>query len=108
MEVKEIKRFKFFGNTYTIKYVDVCPLVEGQEDGAFNRGMIEPSTSTIYIATKDGAGKSYSKDRMDQTLRHELMHMVFLEGQYIHEYDDEPIVEWCAKAIGELLNKHVI
>ena len=48
MEFKN-KTFKFFGETWSIKFVDQAPLTEGQEEGAFNNGVISPTKRTIFI-----------------------------------------------------------
>lgn len=37
MEFKN-RTFKFFEETWSIKFVDQAPVIEGQEEGAFNNG----------------------------------------------------------------------
>ena len=34
--------------------------------------------------------------------------MIFLSGQYLSCYDDEPLVEWTAKALGQLTKSNLI
>ena len=107
MEFKN-KTFKFFGETWYIKYVDHAPLLEDQADNAFNGGVIMPLKRTIYISTKWPNGKPINKESIENSLRHELAHLIFLNGQYFNCYNDEPLVEWTAKSLGILLNQHVI
>ena len=107
MEFKN-RTFKFFGESWSIKFVDQAPLVEGQGEGAFNGGTIVPTKRTIYISTKWPNGKAIDKETIENTIRHELVHMIFLNGQYINCYDDEPLVEWTAKAIGQLIKSNLI
>ena len=107
MEFKN-KTFKFFGETWSIKFVDQAPLTEGQEEGAFNNGVICPTKRTIWISTKWPNGKAIDKETIENTIRHELVHMIFLSGQYLSCYDDEPLVEWTAKALGQLIKSNLI
>lgn len=107
MEFKN-KTFKFFGETWSIKFVDQAPLTEGQEEGAFNGGVICPIERTIWISTKWPNGKAIDKESIENSVRHELVHMIFLNGQYIDCYDNEALVEWTAKAIGQLIKSKLI
>lgn len=107
MEFKN-KTFKFFGETWSIKFVDQAPLTEGQEEGDFNNGVISPTKRTIFISTKWPNGKAIEKATIKNTIRHELVHMIFLSGQYLSCYDDEPLVEWTAKALGQLIKSNLI
>lgn len=107
MEFKN-RTFKFFGQVWSIKFVDHAPLTEGQEEGAFNNGVISPAKRTIWISTKWPNGKAIDKETIENTVRHELVHMIFLNGQYLNYYDDEPLVEWTAKAIGQLVKSNLI
>lgn len=107
MEFKN-RTFKFFGETWSIKFVDQAPLTEGQEEGAFNNGVISPTKRTIFISTKWPNGKAIEEVTIKNTIRHELVHMIFLSGQYLSCYDDEPLVEWTAKALGQLTKSNLI
>lgn len=107
MEFKN-RRFNFFGDVWAIKYVDHAPLLEHQSDGDFNGGVIMPLKRTIYISTKWPDGKPISEETIKGALRHELSHLIFLSGQYLRCYEDEPLVEWVAKSLGVFLNSHII
>lgn len=103
MQYKD-KTFKFLNATYTIKYVNTIP---SDEEGVVF-GQCNIVDRIILIATKSPEGKPYPKDRIEQTLRHELMHMILFEGQYLTSYSDEPLVEWLAKSIGVLLTNKLL
>lgn len=107
MEFKN-RTFKFFGQAWSIKFVDHAPIIEGQKEGDFNSGVITPTKRTIWISTKWPNGKAIDKETIENTVRHELVHMIFLNGQYLNCYDDEPLVEWTAKAIGQLIKSNLI
>ena len=36
------------------------------------------------------------------------MHVILLEGQYLNEGADEPLVEWLAKSLGILIKEKLI
>lgn len=107
MEFKN-RTFKFFGETWSIKFVDQASLIEGQAEGTFNGGIIIPTKRTIEISTKWPNGKAIEEATIKNTIRHELVHMIFLSGQYLGCYDDEPLVEWTAKALGQLIKSNLI
>lgn len=107
MEFKD-RKFKMFDETWYIKYVDHAPLTPDQDEDAFNGGLISPTRRTIFISTKWPDGKPISKESVENSLRHELAHLILLSGQYLSCYNDEPLVEWIAKSLGILLKQHVI
>ena len=107
MEFKD-RKFNFFGDVWSIKYVDHAPLIEGQEEGTFNGGVLSPLKRTIYISTKWPDGKPISEETVKNSLRHELAHLIFLSGQYLNCYEDEPLVEWVTKSLGVFLKSHLI
>lgn len=106
MEFKN-RTFKFFDDIWSIKFVDHAPLTEGQDEDAFNGGIINPTKRTIYISTKWPDGKPIRKESIENSVRHELVHLIFLSGQYLSCYEDEPLVEWSAKALGVLSKQHL-
>ena len=104
MEFKNIK-FKIFDSTWNIKFED--KYFKADEGGTIF-GETDPNTRTIRISLRDINGNPYKENNIRVTVLHELFHAIFLEGQYLNEYNDEPIVEWSAKCINSLLNQHVI
>lgn len=106
MEFKN-RKFRFLDSVWKIEFVDRCPLLEGQEGGT-NFGLCDPDRKVITIGLKDIDGKPYAKEQVLNTLRHELVHMVFFEGQYLACFNDEPLCEWLAKSIGILIKSKII
>lgn len=98
------RTLRFLNATYRIKYVDTIP----SDEGNIIFGQCDIVNRIILVATKSPDGKSYPQDRIEQTLRHELMYMVCFEGQYHDEYQDEPFIEWLAKSIGILKKNGLI
>lgn len=104
MEFKN-RKFKIFDSTWNIKFEDKYFKTD---EGGTLLGETDPNTRTIRISLRDINGNPYKEDNIRVTVLHELFHAIFLEGQYLNEYNDEPIVEWSAKCINSLLNQHVI
>lgn len=107
MEFKN-RKFTFINSVYTIKFVDRVPLMRGQDDESTNFGTFDPDSKEILIGLKDKNGKPFPEKQVMNTLRHELVHMILFEGQYLTSYSDEPLVEWLAKSIGVLLTNKLL
>lgn len=104
MEFKN-RTFKFFNETYSIRYVDH---IDSEEDGTYSFGCTDLVNKVITIALKGSDGKQYSSAHLEQILRHELVHVILAEGQYLEESLNESLVEWIAKCIGILKEKGLI
>ena len=99
------KRFNIFGTKYRIKFMDVVPNDNSEN---FTWGDTDGRIHVIRIATKDINGKPIPEDELDITIKHELMHAIFSEGQYSSCNTDEPLVEWCARCIHSLKKQGVL
>lgn len=104
MELKD-RKFRFMNSIYTIRFVDRIPTVG---EGVTFFGQFNADKKEILIGTKSEEGKPYPETQIRNTLRHELMHMIMFEGQYLNSYSDEPQIEWLAKSIGILLEKNIL
>lgn len=102
MEFKN-KKFKFINSIYELKFVD---RIGNQDEVIF--GQLDPDLKQILIATKDVNGNTYKENQIKNTILHELIHLIFFEGQYHECYEDEPLVEWLAKSIKLLIDKKII
>lgn len=105
MEFKN-RKFKIFDSIWSIKFEDKH--LKAEDNGGTILGDTDPNTRTIRISLRDINGNPYKENNIRVTVLHELFHAIFLEGQYLNEYNDEPIVEWSAKCINSLLNQHII
>ena len=92
-----------FGEKYKIRYVDNIPSDDGYVYGQYNRvkGLIE-------VALLDDEGKPLSKETVRISLLHEIMHAIFSAGQYREQNDNEPLVEWCAKCLNQLIKSNIL
>lgn len=97
--------FKFFNEVYSIRYVDH---IDSEDDNTYSFGCTDLVNKVITIALKGSDDKRYSDSHIKQILRHELVHVILAEGQYLEENLDEPLVEWLAKCIGILKEKGLI
>lgn len=104
MEFKN-RAFKFFNETYSIRYVDH---IDSEEDGTYSFGCTDLVNKVITIALKGSNDRQYSNTHIEQILRHELVHVILAEGQYLEESLNESLVEWIAKCIGILKEKGLI
>lgn len=104
MEFKN-RKFKIFDSIWSIKFENKHFKAE---DVGTIFGETDPNTRTIRISLKDINGNPYKEDNVRVTVLHELLHAIFFEGQYLSEYNDEPIVEWSAKCLNSLINQHII
>lgn len=100
-----VKKFDMFGTQYTIEYVDV---VKCDDENMFCWGDTDGRTHTIRIATKDMNGKKISKEELEITVLHELVHAILNEGQYREYSNNEPLVEWCARCLHSLKVQKVV
>lgn len=96
------KVINLFGTKFTIKYVNT--LID-EETGSFLYGRTDSIYNKVEISTKLPDGTSLPEEEIELTLWHELFHVIFFNGQYLHCYQDEPLVEWSAKCIKTLLKQ---
>jgi hypothetical protein len=98
METKDFK-FTIANDNWLVKYVD--NLEDGEGNVLFGQTLY--GDNIIRIATHRPNGKRYSDKEIQRTLLHELVHVIFAEGQYLGSCNDEPLVEWVARCLQDLL-----
>lgn len=98
---KDLK-FNIFGTKWTIRYQDVIEI----EDNDFTFGHTDSADKIITVATKNRDGKDIPEREIELTTLHELVHAIFLEGQYFNSSADEPLVEWTAKCLLSLKEQY--
>ena len=99
------RTFKIFNTTYKLKFVDN---IESEDDNSTVLGITDSSLKIIEIRTKDKLGKVINKNDLYITLLHEIIHAIFIEGQYLQVNQDEPLVEWTAKCLKHLIDQKVL
>lgn len=107
MERKGYK-FDLFGEKYTVKFVDKIPVDADAEPGTFYFGQNDRAAGLITIAVLDREGKPLTEETIRLTALHEIMHAIFSSGAYSAENGDEPLVEWCAKCLNQLIKQKVL
>lgn len=98
------KSYNLFGSTWRIQFVDEVV----SENGKWLFGEIESPSRVITISTKKPDGSKLSKDEIELTVLHEIVHSIFQTGQYMSCNSDEPLVEWTARCLKALKEQHII
>lgn len=98
------KKFKLFNTEWEIEYVDSF---DEENDSAVKLGHTCYLTHKIQVArTADGV--KLSKEDIELTLLHEIVHSILGSGNYIAYSSDEPLVEWIANCIISLKKQNII
>jgi hypothetical protein len=102
MEYKDFN-FKMMGDTWKVKFVDNILLEEGESIASFYWGQTHTDTKEIYISKKYQNGKNIPSREIGITLLHELVHAIFSTGCYHASNTDEPLVEFTARCLKDIL-----
>lgn len=102
--INNSKTINIFGTTYTIEYVDKIDI----EEPNFRFGEESSADHTIKIALKYNEAGDIEKSELDKNLIHEIIHAILDEGQYFQESNNEPLVEWLARCIYNILKQNII
>lgn len=99
------KSYNLFGSTWIVQFVDEVV----DKNGRWIFGETESPSRVITISTKKPDGSKLSKDEIELTVLHEIVHSIFQTGQYMNcDDDDEPLVEWTARCLKALKEQHII
>ena len=98
------KSYNLFGSTWRIQFVD--EVVDENDRCLF--GETESPSRVIIISTKKPDGSKLSKDEIELTVLHGIVHSIFQTGQYMSCDNDEPLVEWTARCLKTLKKQHII
>lgn len=93
----ETKKFKVFGEPFTLQYV-TC-IINPDNPELFRWGETDNIRRLIRVSTESVTGVPVPKRTQEITKWHELMHCALDEGQYCAESQNEALVEWLAKCI---------
>lgn len=101
--METIKEFKnktinIFGSKWKIMFVDSIEV----EDGASVDGLTDSTNRVISICTKQ------TKNEIEITLLHELIHAILNTGQYLQSSKDEPMVEFLARSFLALIKQGIL
>lgn len=95
MQANITKKYKLLDHRVTIKYVE-----KDECDGHWLYGHCEwdGNDVTIVISTKNKAGKLFTEDELESTVRHELFHVILGVLYFTKEEENEILVEWLSQA----------
>ena len=97
MELKN-RKIKIGNSTWKVKILENV----NKDEENYWLGSSNSLYKTIEVSTKYPDNTDLDYITKLETYYHELMHSIFAEGQYLHEKEDEPLVEWCAKCLAQL------
>lgn len=97
----QTKKYKLLQTELNIKYEDKVML-----NGEWQYGYTvwKGPKCMIYISLKDDDNNDLTEEEIEMTVRHELFHFMFSLLYYKTENDNEPLIEWLARAT-QILNK---
>ncbi len=98
------KNYNLFGSNWKIQFTD--KVVDDNNKWIF--GTTESPSMLITVSTKKPDGSKLSKDEIELTVLHEIVHSIFQTGQYMNCDNDEPLVEWTARCLKTLKEQHII
>lgn len=101
-------KFKVFSSPWTIKFKEnvFTQLEDGREVWAF--GTAEPSKRRINISLKTEDGICIPPSELRLTILHEVLHAFLVTGQYLQANSDEPLVEWLARCVNQLIESNTV
>ncbi len=94
------KEFNVFNTKYDVEFrEEPLPL----ENGNYESGVCRSAESLIAISHNDINKKPLSKQEYEKDTMHEIIHAILNEGGYNNSSDDEPLVEWLARCMYDIL-----
>lgn len=104
-EKKEWKDFKFnlFGTTWKVHFIKHLE----REDGTSIYGWCNEDDCTILVALGIKDKTLLSKERVELTLLHEIIHAICDTGKY-EITNDEHFVEWTARCLNSLIKQNIL
>lgn len=105
-DVLKTRTFDLFGTKWKILFLNRSVL--HKEDNSLLYGTCDTLHKVIIINCLDNKGKPFPKDEIEITLYHELLHAVFETGQYKAQSEDEPLVEFTARALKSLIKQDIL
>ena len=109
MEIKD-KTFRIFDEIWKIKFVEGLkyPNDDADSDTRYTFGITDSVKHIIKINTINEEGKPHTKEVLQHTLAHELVHAFLDSGQYIQSSQDEPMVEWLGRCVISIIKQKIL
>ena len=100
--------FTLSNEKYILKYVDVFNKEECISEEKFSWGHFNSLDKSITVSTEDLEGNPLQDSTIEISKLHEIIHAIFEAGQYNACSEDEPLVEWTARCLYELIKQKVL
>jgi hypothetical protein len=81
-------------------------LTDDNKDQLF--GYTAAMDREIYVSLKNSEDKPLPDNEIWDTVAHEIVHAIFMTGQYNNCNTDEPLVEWTAKCMRQLIKQKIM
>lgn len=92
--------FKVFNTKYDVEFrEEPLPL----ENGSYEFGVCKSAETIIAVSNNDINKKALGKQEYEKNAMHEIVHAVLNEGGYNNSSDDEPLVEWLARCMYDIV-----
>lgn len=93
-------KFKVFNTKYDVDFREE-PLK--LENGSFGYGVCRSAETIISVSKNDINKKPLNKHDFEKDAMHEIVHAILNEGGYLNSSDDEPLVEWLARCVYDIV-----
>ena len=93
--MKVPKRFKLFGQTYTVE------ILNDYEDGSDSQGVAQFNKNRIVLQNHKSLNRPEAKT--EQVYLHEVIHVIFNELHYPKEAYNEQMVDLIASALHQVI-----
>ena len=100
--------FTLSNEKYILKYVDIFDKEKCISEEKYSWGNFNSVNKIITISTENLDGVPLQNSTIEISKLHELVHAIFEAGQYNNCSDDEPLVEWTARCLYELIKQKVL
>ena len=100
MHILQKKEFKVFNTKYDVAFGEE-PLK--LENGDYEYGICHSAGTNISVSQNDIDKKPLDKQDYEKNAMHEIVHAILGEGGYINTSDDEPLVEWLARCMYDIV-----
>lgn len=94
------KEFKVFNTKYNVVFTEEPTQLENDN---FEFGNCRPTETYVTVAKNGIDKKPLDKQDYEKNAMHEIAHAILGEGGYINTSDDEPLVEWLARCMYDIV-----
>lgn len=97
-----MKNISILGTEYQVEMLDE---IKNENGDKVVEGICDSSNRSIKVILKRPDGKPLAMADVKKNLWHEIVHAILDEGQYLELSENEPLVEWMARCITDVLEQ---